>query len=101
MSDYVVITSDNPRSEEPESIIADIKSGLPNGFDKYRAIVDRKQAIEHALKIARPGDIVLIAGKGHESCQIFKDNTIDFDDRKVAADALNAVNAAGVTRCSH
>jgi UDP-N-acetylmuramoyl-L-alanyl-D-glutamate--2,6-diaminopimelate ligase len=101
MSDYVVITSDNPRGEEPESIIADIKSGLPNGFDKYRAIVDRRQAIEHALKIACPGDIVLIAGKGHENCQIFKDNTIAFDDRKVAADALNAVNAAGITGCSH
>ena len=101
MSDYVVITSDNPRSEEPEDIIADIKSGFPKNFDKYSAIVDRKQAIKHALKMARPGDIVLIAGKGHESCQIFKDNTIDFDDRKVAADALNAVNAAGITGCSH
>jgi UDP-N-acetylmuramoyl-L-alanyl-D-glutamate--2,6-diaminopimelate ligase len=91
-SNYVVITTDNPRNESPEDIIDDIKKGLPQAFNDYKIIVDRKKAIEHAVGIARRGDIVLIAGKGHENYQVLKDTTIAFDDRKVAYDVLERLN---------
>lgn len=91
LADYVVITADNPRSEEPESICEDIAQGFkqaslpPLG---YQIIVDRESAIRHAISLARPKDLVLIAGKGHETDQTFKDRTIEFDDRLVAQRAL-------------
>jgi UDP-N-acetylmuramoyl-L-alanyl-D-glutamate--2,6-diaminopimelate ligase len=91
-SDYVVITSDNPRNENPEDIIGDIKKGLPREFNNFKIVVDRKKAIEHAIGIAQRGDIVLIAGKGHENYQILKDTTIAFDDRKAVYDALERLN---------
>jgi UDP-N-acetylmuramoyl-L-alanyl-D-glutamate--2,6-diaminopimelate ligase len=99
LSDYIVITSDNPRDEDPEGIIADIIKGLPKGFNKYKVLVDRRQAIRHAIKIAQQGDMVLIAGKGHENYQIFKDATVSFDDRKEAAEALNEDYVSGKTKC--
>ena len=86
-SDGLVITSDNPRSEDPEAIIKDIEKGLPKKCS-YLAIVDRAEAIETALSNSRSGDIILIAGKGHETYQEFADRTIDFDDRKKADFAL-------------
>ncbi|CAG7620753.1 UDP-N-acetylmuramoyl-L-alanyl-D-glutamate--2,6-diaminopimelate ligase [Paenibacillus allorhizosphaerae] len=90
-SDYVIVTSDNPRTEEPESIIRDIVPGLieagcePNG---YELIADRRQAIEKAVAMAAPGDVVLIAGKGHETYQDIMGIKHDFDDRKVAKEAI-------------
>lgn len=86
-SDYVYITSDNPRSEVPEAIIEDIRQGIKN-YDKCQFIIDRHEAIEKALLNAKDGDIVIIAGKGHETYQILHDKTIDFDDRKVAREFL-------------
>lgn len=85
-SDAVIITSDNPRSEDPEAIIRDIESGI--GTKNHRCIVDRAEAIDFAVEASRSGDIILIAGKGHEPYQQFADRTIDFDDRKQAAKAL-------------
>lgn len=85
LSDITVITSDNPRSEDPAAIIADIRAGVGG---KHVEIIDRREAIKQAITMARPGDIVLIAGKGHEKEQIFKDKTIEFDDLKVAKEAI-------------
>ena len=93
-SDYVVVTSDNPRSEDPAGIVADICKGLPADFSSsarkanLATIIDRREAIFHAVKQARSGDCILIAGKGHEDYQIFADGTIAFDDREVAREAL-------------
>jgi UDP-N-acetylmuramoyl-L-alanyl-D-glutamate--2,6-diaminopimelate ligase len=94
LSDFVVITSDNPRNEAPEDIIQDIVPGLRKGFNDYKIIINRKEAIEYCLKIAKPGDIVLIAGKGHENYQIFKDSVISFDDKKVVMDTLDKLSIA-------
>jgi len=88
-SAVVILTSDNPRSEDPEKIIQDILSGIPDQLkNKVIVEVDRKKAIFKAIETAKPGDIVLIAGKGHETYQIFKDRTVHFDDREVALEAL-------------
>lgn len=86
-SDGLVITSDNPRSESPDAIIRDIEKGLPRKCS-YLAIPDRAEAIETAMKNSLSGDIILIAGKGHETYQQFADHSIDFDDRKKASLAL-------------
>jgi UDP-N-acetylmuramoyl-L-alanyl-D-glutamate--2,6-diaminopimelate ligase len=88
-SDLVVLTSDNPRSENPEAIIADALPGLTATGATYIVEADRAQAIHRALEAARPGDIVLIAGKGHEKEQVLRDRTIPFDDAAVAAQALH------------
>jgi len=89
-ADLVFITSDNPRSEEPERIIDDIVAGLPVDLDPgvWRRNADRAGAIRTALLAARTGDVVLIAGKGHETYQILGETTIHFDDREVARDVL-------------
>lgn len=87
-SDYVVLTSDNPRSEDPLAIIMDALVGLQRRETAYVVEPDRKTAIGIALANAGPGDIVLIAGKGHENYQVLKDKTIHFDDREVARDVL-------------
>lgn len=90
LSDYVVLTSDNPRSEDPLGIMNDALVGLRR-FDTPHAIEpDRGRAIRIALKQAQPGDVVLLAGKGHETYQIFKDRTIHFDDRETAREALRS-----------
>ncbi len=88
LSDYVVLTSDNPRSEEPLNIINDVLVGLGREDTPYAAEPDRARAIRLALEYARPGDAVLLAGKGHETYQIFADRTIDFDDRETARQVL-------------
>jgi UDP-N-acetylmuramoyl-L-alanyl-D-glutamate--2,6-diaminopimelate ligase len=86
-SDAVVITSDNPRSEDPAAIIREIEKGLPAKCN-HLSIIDRAEAIQAAIANSRSGDIILIAGKGHETYQQFADHTIDFDDRKKADLAL-------------
>lgn len=87
-ADTVILTSDNPRSEDPEVIIEAIRAGISRGAEGARQIPDRREAIREACRIARPGDAVLIAGKGHEREQIFADRIIPFDDREVARQAL-------------
>jgi len=86
-SDGLVITSDNPRSEDPEAIIRDIEKGLPKKCS-YLAIPDRAEAIDTAMGNSLSGDIILIAGKGHETTQQLADRSVDFDDRKKASLAL-------------
>jgi len=83
-SDVVVLTSDNPRSEDPLLIINDAIVGVQRTKTKFVVEPDRERAIEIALDQARPGDIVLLAGKGHETSQVLRDRTIDFDDREMA-----------------
>jgi UDP-N-acetylmuramoyl-L-alanyl-D-glutamate--2,6-diaminopimelate ligase len=87
-ADLSIVTSDNPRSEDPQRIIGDIEAGL--GRAPYHAIADRRQAIYQALNEARQGDIVVIAGKGHEDYQIIGDSKQHFSDVEVAAEALQA-----------
>jgi UDP-N-acetylmuramoyl-L-alanyl-D-glutamate--2,6-diaminopimelate ligase len=88
IADYTIITSDNPRSEEPLSIIAEIEKGILETKGRYEVIPDRREAIRHAIARAREGDSVLIAGKGHEDYQILGNKVINFDDREVAAGFL-------------
>ena len=87
-SDFVVATSDNPRSEDPASILAEIEPGLQSTGAAYTVEVDRASAIRLALEAAKPRDVVLIAGKGHEKEQILADRIIPFDDAKVALSIL-------------
>lgn len=89
--DRVYVTSDNPRTENPTSIVEEVAVGVIEGLREdvtYQVIVDRKEAIYQAIRDAEAGDVVLIAGKGHEDYQILKDKTIHFDDREVAREAL-------------
>jgi UDP-N-acetylmuramyl-tripeptide synthetase len=107
LCDLAVVTSDNPRSEDPASIIDQIIPGiqqalanhysaedLNSGFDRkgYTVEADRRRAIELAIRVSRPDDAVLIAGKGHETYQILGDKTIDFDDREEARKALSKLS---------
>jgi UDP-N-acetylmuramoyl-L-alanyl-D-glutamate--2,6-diaminopimelate ligase len=92
-ADYVVVTSDNPRGEEPEKIIQDIVAGFDQRFSNYAVELDRKAAIRRALAEAQRGDMVVIAGKGHEDYQIFKDKTIQFDDFEVIEEVLREKDA--------
>lgn len=89
LSDYVFITSDNPRTEEPEAIIQDILVGVKT--DAKQVIVDRREAIFEAVKLLKPGDVLLVAGKGHEDYQILGTEKIHFDDREVLKEALDAL----------
>lgn len=90
-SDFVVLTSDNPRSEDPLAIINDAVVGLQKTGVKYSIEPDRRKAIALAIAAAQPGDIVLLAGKGHEKMQITREGPIPFDDVEVAREALHAV----------
>ena len=94
-SDYVVLTSDNPRSEDPLDIINDALVGLRRFDTPHAAEPDRARAIRLALAQAQPGDVVLLAGKGHEPYQVLKDRTIAFDDREAARAALAEMGYAG------
>lgn len=91
-SDLIIVTSDNPRYEEPIDIIEDILRGIDKNNDNYIVIKDRKNAIKKAINVAKEGDIILIAGKGHENYQIIKDEIIDFDDKLVAKEILDNLN---------
>ena len=85
-ADFSILTSDNPRKENPEAIIAEVEKGFCS--DRYEKIPDRTEAIVRAINLAQPRDVVLIAGKGHESYQEFADHTVPFDDLQVARRAL-------------
>ncbi len=100
LADYVVITSDNPRSEDPDSIIDEIQEGAKQTksdccVERER---DRKRAIQKALWAASAGDVVLLAGKGHETYQVFRDRTVHFDDREVARELLNQLREEAPAR---
>lgn len=88
-SDFCVVTSDNPRSEEPQAIIDDIVPGLNKVENsRYAIVLDRKEAIRHAIFLAKKDDVVIIAGKGHENYQIIGDKRLDFDDRLIAQEVI-------------
>ena len=88
LSDVVILTSDNPRTEDPEQILCDAEEGIQKTGKPYRKIADRTEAINQAIAEARSGDLVLIAGKGHEDYQIVGRETFHFDDKEVAREAL-------------
>ncbi len=89
LSDVVILTSDNPRSEPPEAILEEIRRGIPAARAGDTLVVpDRRDAIARALEMGREGDCVVLAGKGHEAVQVLRDRTVPFDDRQVARDAL-------------
>ncbi|MEI6133006.1 MAG: UDP-N-acetylmuramoyl-L-alanyl-D-glutamate--2,6-diaminopimelate ligase [Bacillota bacterium] len=87
-SDLTIVTSDNPRNEEPEAIIADIETGMKKTEGEYIKITNRPEAMKYAIENALQDDIIIFAGKGHETYQIFKDKTIHFDEREIVADIL-------------
>ena len=90
LSDKVLLTSDNPRSENPETIIAEMETGVaPQNYKKTVSIIDRKQAIKAACQLANPNDIILIAGKGHETYQEIQGIRHDFDDMKIVKEILD------------
>jgi UDP-N-acetylmuramoyl-L-alanyl-D-glutamate--2,6-diaminopimelate ligase len=86
-ADFVVVTSDNPRSEDPAAIVEEIRPGLRHGAP-FTIELDRRAAIQLALQRAEPGDVVVVAGKGHETGQTFAGTSIEFDDRTVAREEL-------------
>jgi UDP-N-acetylmuramyl tripeptide synthase len=90
LSDYVVLTSDNPRSEDPLSIMNDAMVGLRRFDTPHAAEPDRGKAIQLAIQQAQPGDVVLLAGKGHETYQVLKDRTVHSDDRETAREVLRS-----------
>lgn len=93
LSDKIIITSDNPRTENPETIIAEMESGVaPQNFKKTVSISDRKQAIKAACQLAQANDIILIAGKGHETYQEINGVRHDFDDMKIVKEMLDQLN---------
>ena len=85
------MTSDNPRSEEPGAIIQDILAGLQDTKTPYTVVENRVEAIHWAIAHAQSGDTILLAGKGHETYQVLKDEVIHLDEREVVADALAAL----------
>ena len=87
-SQKVIVTSDNPRSEDPDEIIKDVLEGMKDSQVPVEAIADRAKAVEHAVMTAQPGDMILLAGKGHETYQVLKDKTIHLDEREIVAQAL-------------
>lgn len=87
LADLTVVTSDNPRTEDPEAIIADVMTGLPVGAPHFR-FADRREAIRETLKAARPGDTVLLAGKGHETYQVIGKEYRPFDEKEIVAELL-------------
>lgn len=90
-SDFVILTTDNPRSEDPQLIISDIIKGIGKKINNYKVVLDRFAAIKNALSLAQNRDIVVIAGKGHESSQIFADKTIHFNDREAVKEILQCL----------
>jgi len=88
IADFTIITSDNPRTEEPMQIIRDIEEGIKRTDGKYTIIEDRTEAIRYAMKNAESGDIIVLSGKGHETYQIFKDKTIHYDEREIVENIL-------------
>ena len=88
LADLTVITSDNPRNEEPQAIIDDIKVGMSKTDGKYVEIIDRKEAIAYVIRHGQPGDVIVLAGKGHEDYQEIKGKKYPMDERDIIADVL-------------
>ena len=88
IADLTIITSDNPRTEDPAGIIKDIEQGIKLTDGQYIIIQDRTEAIRYAMSNAQKGDIILLAGKGHETYQIFRDKTIHYDEREIVREIL-------------
>jgi UDP-N-acetylmuramoyl-L-alanyl-D-glutamate--2,6-diaminopimelate ligase len=96
LGDFAWVTSDNPRTERPEAILAEVEAGIPaEAASRHESMADRRRAIEAAVAWGRAGDVVVIAGKGHETYQIIGTKSLDFDDREVARTALRARGGAG------
>ena len=89
LADFTIITSDNPRTEDPETIAREVEAGIIGVTDQYVVIVDRIKAIEYAIKMAKKDDIVVLAGKGHESYQIIGHTKYPFDEKQIVLDCLN------------
>jgi len=87
-SDIVTVTSDNSRSEDRERIIADVISGFSKDFNRYTVITDRKKAIEYSIGLCREGDVLLLAGKGHEKYEIDKIGRHPFDEEKIVGECV-------------
>jgi len=96
LADEVVVTSDNPRSEDPEAILMDVRAGVAAAGKTARYVVDRREALAEAFSLARAGDVVLVAGKGHETAQLVGGLALPFDDRLVARALLE--KRAGAAR---
>lgn len=94
-ADYVIVTSDNPRSEEPMEIIEDILEGTKGFSTPVKVIENRTEAIKYVITAARPGDIIVLAGKGHETYQILKNQTVHLDEREVIRDVLVEMGESG------
>lgn len=90
-SDFTIVTSDNPRTEKPADIISDILKGMSDTGSPYIVIEDRKEAIRHAIKNAKRGDVILLAGKGHEDYQIINSKKIEFDERDIVKEFLDTL----------
>ena len=91
-ADMLIVTSDNPRDEKPEAIIDEILAGIKDTKVPYEVVVDRIEAIHHALKIAKKGDVIVLAGKGHEDYQVLANNVhIHLDEREVVAEGLKLI----------
>ena len=88
LADFSIITSDNPRTEDPDAIIAEILAGVSAAPEKYTAITDRVKAIAYAIDHHRPGDVIVLAGKGHETYQEIKGVKYPFDEKQVVAELL-------------
>ena len=88
LADLTIITSDNPRYEEPQAIVDDIKTGIGRTNGKYVEIVDRREAIAYAIENGQPGDIIVLAGKGHEDYQEIRGQKYPMDERDIIADYL-------------
>ena len=100
-ADATVVTSDNPRTESPTQIIEDILAGFPAGYTEFHIEPDRRRAIAHAFSLAKPGDCVLVAGKGHETIQIVGNKRRPFDDRLVAAELLRELPSVRAATAAH
>ena len=95
IADYTIITSDNPRTENPESIVNEIEEGIKKTKGKYEVIVDRAEAITKAIKMANKTDIIVLAGKGHEPYQEINGVKHPFDERIIVNDIISKINKKG------
>ena len=94
LADLTIITSDNPRFEEPQAIMDDIRTGIDKTDGKYVEIIDRKEAIRYAIENGKPGDIIVLAGKGHEDYQEIKGVKYDMDERVLIREVLQELGRA-------
>lgn len=91
VADFTIITSDNPRTEEPEKIIEQIEEGIKKTKGKYKIVVDRKKAIEEAIRMANKKDIIVLAGKGHEPYQEINGKKYPFDERIIVKEIISKI----------